>query len=490
MTDPPRSTGADADPRLRALPSVDRLLRDLGESSPRAADAARAVLDAARERLRADGRRGESAAATADRAQDGPAIDPGSLLAEVVARLDAAREGAYPRVVNATGIFLHTGLGRAPLAADAVAALAATAGGFQQLEVDPATGERRHREAGLLPDLRALTGGAAATVVNNNAAALLLALSALAAGRSVLVSRGELIEIGGGFRLPEMMRLSGARLVEVGSTNRTEARDYQAAVTADTALILRVHTSNFRVVGFQHSPSREELVALARAHGLVMLEDLGSGLLQPTPGPLASEPDVRSALAAGVDLTCFSGDKLLGGPQAGLLVGREDLVARCRRHPLFRAVRPDRLQLTALGATLSLLASDPLGTPVREALARGARDVMERAQALAARLAARFPDARFAAQPSEAQAGSGSLPARPLPSAAVEVSWPGLDAEALAAALREGRPAVWASAGRGVLRLDVLALLAGDDERIVQAFSRLGTSATHSRSPLRGGSTT
>ncbi|HTE05125.1 MAG TPA: L-seryl-tRNA(Sec) selenium transferase, partial [Planctomycetota bacterium] len=314
---------------------------------------------------------------------------------------------------------------------------------------------------------------AAATVVNNNAAALLLALSALAAGRSVLVSRGELIEIGGGFRLPDMLRLSGARLVEVGTTNRTETRDYEAAITSDTALILRVHTSNFRVVGFQHSPSREELVALARARGVALLEDLGSGLLEPAAGTLSAEPDVRSALAAGADLVCFSGDKLLGGPQAGLLVGRADLVARCRRHDLFRALRPDRLQLTALGATLSLLAADPLGTPVRAALARSASDAREHARGLAARLAARFPFAGFSAQASEGQAGSGSLPARPVPSAVVEVTWPGVSADNVATELRCNRPAVWASAARGVLRLDVLALLPGDDERIVDALSRL-----------------
>jgi L-seryl-tRNA(Ser) seleniumtransferase len=473
-----RSAGADggspsADPR--ALPSVDRLLRELnallggGDASSHgvlATRLARAELDALRE------------AVLAGRAPD-PLPDAAALARRVAGRLARdAREapGAYPRVVNATGVLLHTGLGRAPLPAEAADALADVATGYTLLEVDPRTGERRDREARLLPDLCALTGAESGTVVNNNAGALLLALAALAGGRDVLVSRGELIEIGGGFRLPDLMRLSGARLVEVGTTNRTYARDYDAAVTADTALVLRVHTSNYRVVGFQHGPAREDLVEIARRRQVPLLEDIGSGLPFPPPasaGALCEEPDARTALAAGVDLVCFSGDKLLGGPQAGVLAGRAALVARCRSHQLFRALRPDRLALAALAGTLSAWRRDPSGVPVALALAEAPALRAERARALAARLAAAFPRARFEAADSEAQAGSGALPARTLRSAAVEVRWPGLPPVELARRLREGRPPVFARLWRDRVQLDVLALLPGDDERLSQALSAL-----------------
>jgi L-seryl-tRNA(Ser) seleniumtransferase len=316
-------------------------------------------------------------------------------------------------------------------------------------------------------------------VVNNNAAALLLALSALGAGREVLVSRGELIEIGGGFRLPELMRLSGARLVEVGTTNRTYAKDYAAALSDATGLILRVHTSNFRIEGFQHSAARDELVELGRRAGVPVLEDLGSGLLRPArTGALADEPDVASSLAAGVDLVCFSGDKLLGGPQAGLLVGRAALVQSCRRHPFFRAVRPDRLCLAALGATLAALRRNPDRVPAAAAFLEAPRERLERARALAAALAARFPFADFRAELSSGSAGSGSLPAREIKSAAVELRWPGVGAEELARRLRTGEPAVFAALWRGVVRLDVLALRPGDERRLEQALAALSPPST------------
>ncbi len=447
--------------RLRALPSVDRVLRLL-VGQPGAADIARAEIDALRAEVLAG-------------AGPEPIPDVEALAQRVRQRLAQETPAACPAVVNATGVLLHTGLGRAPLSASAGVALARAASGFTLLEVDPATGDRRHREDRLLPDLLALTGAASGTVVNNNAGALLLALTALAGGRQVLVSRGQLIEIGGGFRLPDLMRLSGAQLVEVGTTNRTYARDFAAAIGPQTALLLVVHTSNFRVVGFQHSPAREELVALARSRGVPVLEDIGSGLLSPAgPGPLQVEPDARSCLAAGVDLVCFSGDKLLGGPQAGILAGREDLVAACRRHDLFRALRPDRLCLAALAATLSDWRRQPATLPVVAALAMAPRERLERARALAARLAARFPRARFEAVLTRAQAGSGSLPGRDLRSAAVEVQWPGTAAEALAARLRTGATSIFPRVWRGRVRLDVLALLPGDGQLIEAALDALG----------------
>jgi len=451
---------------LRALPAVDRLLRLVGEG-PAERQAARAVLADLRARILSG-------------ALDGRVPTPAELADRVRTAVADAHRPACPRAVNATGVFLHTGLGRAPLSESAARALSGIATGFTVLEVDPRSGSRQHRETRLLPDLLALTGAQAATVVNNNAGALLLALAALAGGREVIVPRGELVEIGGGFRLPDIMRFAGCQLREVGTTNRTYARDVEQACSERTGLVLSVHTSNFRVVGFHHRPAREELVALCRKRRVPLLEDLGSGLLTPPGaawGPaaaaLASEPDASTALAAGVDLVCFSGDKLLGGPQAGLLLGRATLVAACRRHELFRALRPDRLALAALAATLADWRGGGTGLPVVLSLAETARARLERARTLAERLAQRFPAARFSAVLTRAQAGSGSLPARDLQSAGVEVSWPGLSADALGEALRCGEPPVFPRIWRGRLRLDVLALLAGDDERLLAAFAAL-----------------
>ncbi|MHC5209770.1 MAG: L-seryl-tRNA(Sec) selenium transferase [Planctomycetota bacterium] len=475
-----RQAGADGGgpaAALRALPAVDRLLRELSALLGPQGEArhGQAAARVAREEL--DALRAHVLAGTAP----DPLPDAAALAERVASRLSRTGPATYPRVVNATGVLLHTGLGRSALPPAAAEALAEIATGYTVLEVDPETGERKHREARLLDDLRALFGAESGTVVNNNAGALLLSLAALATGREVLVSRGELIEIGGGFRLPDLMRLSGARLVEVGTTNRTYAKDFDAAVTADTALILSVHTSNYRVVGFQHGPGREELVEVARRHGVPLLEDLGSGLPGPPPataGALVEEPDVRSALAAGVDLVCFSGDKLLGGPQAGILAGRADLVATCRGHQLFRALRPDRLALAALAGTLATWRRDPSLVPMAAALAVSPAARLERARALALRLGAAFPHAEVGAVASEAQAGSGSLPARTLRSAAVEIAWPGLPAAECARRLRTGQPPVFPHVFRDHLRLDVLAMLPGDDERIEQALAALPSDGT------------
>ena len=466
----PESAGRDQGgaERLRELPSVDAVLQQLPEGAV-GAPAVRAALDVVRQQVLSG-------------ALDGPLPDAAAVAAGLLRAAEDPRDDAYPRVVNATGVVLHTGLGRAPLAPAAVAAVARAGDGYARVEVDLEDGQREHREAALTAELAALTGAEAATVVNNNAAALLLALGALAEDKDVLVSRGELIEIGGGFRLPELLDQSGARLVEVGTTNRTYAEDYGAALRWETGLVLVMHTSNYRVVGFQHSPTREELVAHCKDCAVPILEDIGSGLLVPGEGGLASEPDARSALEAGVDLVCFSGDKLLGGPQAGVIVGRADLVARCRRHPLFRALRPDRLALTALAATLRQHRDDPEGVPVLAALRRSPAARLDEARALAARLRSAFtglgegveaPGVDVVA--SEASAGSGSLPARPLGSAAVVLRWPGREPEALARALRRGHPPVFAKVWQGQLQLDVAALLPGDDDRLVAALTALAS---------------
>jgi L-seryl-tRNA(Ser) seleniumtransferase len=293
------------------------------------------------------------------------------------------------------------------------------------------------------------------------------------------------VEIGGGFRLPDIMKLSGAKLVEVGTTNRTYVRDIERALTPRTALVLSVHTSNFRVVGFHHRPARTELVAACRKRKVPLLEDLGSGLLTlpgpewgPAVGLLADEPVASVALAEGSDLVCFSGDKLLGGPQAGVLAGRADLVAACRRHELFRALRPDRLALAALAGTLRAWRQGGAGVPVLRALATDPLVLEGRARQLATLLAERHPTARFAVVATRGEAGSGSLPARPLRSSAVEVEWPGpagkaLAGEELAEALRCGHPPVFPRVWRGRVRLDALALLPGDEELLLAAFDAL-----------------
>src|SRR5688500_5215380 len=304
---------------LRDLPSVDVLLRDerlAAEARPLALAAVRATLDRAREELRAG-------------------LDPGDLVARALDELAALRRPALRRVLNATGVIVHTNLGRAPLAPAALERVAAVGAGYSNLEYDLADGARGSRQEHVAALLRRLTGAESALVVNNNAAAVLLALAALAEGREVLVSRGELIEIGDGFRIPDVLARSGARLREVGTTNRTRSADYEAAIGPETALLLRVHQSNFRVVGFTAQPLVDELAAVARRHGLPLVDDLGSGALV----EVESEPTPASSLAAGSDLVCFSGDKLLGGPQTGLVAGRAGLGEHRRGHPLPRALR-------------------------------------------------------------------------------------------------------------------------------------------------------
>ena len=334
--------------RLRDLPSVDELARDAGD--PLAVEAAREVLARAREEIQAG-------------------VDPGDLRARLAEELEAARTPSLRRVLNATGVIVHTNLGRAPLAEAALDHVREATRGYSNLEFDLTTGSRGSRQDHVAGILRRLTGAEAALVVNNNAAAVLLALAALAEGREVIVSRGELIEIGDGFRIPDVLARSGARLVEVGTTNRTRAADYEQAIGPETAVLLRVHQSNFRVVGFTEQPRVEELAAVARRHALPLVDDLGSGVL----GTLTDEPSAREALAAGADLVCFSGDKLLGGPQAGIVAGRADLVERLRRHPLQRALRADKLTIAALEGTLQLHLDAPERIPVLRMLREPAR---------------------------------------------------------------------------------------------------------------------
>jgi L-seryl-tRNA(Ser) seleniumtransferase len=421
---------------LRSLPSVDRLVADerlAGEPHELAVAAARAVLARAREDIRAD-------------------RQPGPLVEAVLEELARSGRPSLRRVLNATGVLVHTNLGRAPLADAALARVAEVGGGYSNLELDLGTGARGSRQDHLAELLRRLTGADAALVVNNNAAAVLLALAALADGREVIVSRGELIEIGDGFRIPDVLARSGARLVEVGTTNRTRASDYESAVGPETALLLRVHQSNFRVVGFTERPQLDELAQVAERAGLPLVDDLGSGAL----APLGDEPTAAESLRAGADLVCFSGDKLLGGPQAGVVVGRADLVDRLQRHPLQRALRADKLTLAALEGTLALaLAPETRDRiPVLRMLHEPVEEVRARAERLAGLVGGEVED-------TVARVGGGALPLAELPSAACAIE------EALAEPLRLGEPPVVGIVRDGRLLLDCRTL--ADDEVDVAA---------------------
>src|SRR5438105_5327777 len=419
--------------RLRDLQSVDRLARPVDD--PLAVDAARAVLARARETIGAGG-------------------DPGDLEALLRAELRAARAPRLRRVLNATGILVHTNLGRAPLAEHALERVVEAARGYSNLEYDLADGRRGSRQDHVAAALRRLTVAEAALVVNNNAAAVLLALAALAEGREVIVSRGELIEIGDGFRIPDVLARSGARLREVGTTNRTRAADYERAVGPETGALLRVHQSNFRVVGFTEQPTVTELAAVARRHELPLVDDLGSGVLV----ALEGEPSARDSLAAGADLVCFSGDKLLGGPQAGVIVGRADLVERLRRHPLQRALRADKLTIAALEGTLTLYLDAPEQVPVLRMLREPAEAVRGRAERLAALVGG-------AVEVTVARVGGGALPLAELQSFACAVE------EELATPLRLGEPAVVGIVRDGRLLLDCRTIADAELDEVVAAVA-------------------
>ena len=420
--------------RLRDLPSVDRLLADprlAGEPRVLALAAARVALDRAREEI-------------------GAGRDPGDPVELVVAELASARRPSLRRVLNATGVLVHTNLGRAPLADAALARVVEVGGGYSNLEYDLDAGARGSRQSHLAGLLTRLTGAEAALVVNNNAAAVLLALAALAEGRQVLVSRGELIEIGDGFRIPDVLARSGARLVEVGTTNRTHAADYERAIGPETALLLRVHQSNFRVVGFAGQPQLGELAEIARRHELPLVDDLGSG----APFDVDDEPTTAASLAAGADLVCVSGDKLLGGPQAGIVVGRADLVEKLRRHPLQRALRADKLTLAALEGTLQLCLDPERARreiPVLRMFHEPAETVRARAERLAALVGGEVEE-------TVARVGGGALPLAELPSFACAIE------ESLTDPLRAGEPPVVGIVRDGRLLLDCRTLADADIE--------------------------
>jgi L-seryl-tRNA(Ser) seleniumtransferase len=419
--------------KLRDLPSVDVLARR--SDDPLAVETARKVLARARQQMQAGD-------------------DPGDLAAAFDADLASARAPKLRRVINATGVIVHTNLGRAPLADAALDRVRDIALGYSNLEYDLAAGRRGSRQDHVTDVLRRLTGAEAALVVNNNAAAVMLALAALAEGREVLVSRGELIEIGDGFRIPDVLERSGARLREVGATNRTRAADYEAAIGPETAMLLRVHQSNFRVVGFTEQASLGELALLAQSHKLPLVDDLGSGVVI----EIGDEPTARASLAGGADIVCFSGDKLLGGPQAGIVVGRADLVEKLRRHPLQRALRADKLTLAALEATLTLALDAPDEIPVLRMLREPVAAVHARAERLASLVGGEVEE-------TVGRAGGGSLPLTELPSFACAVE------EELAAKLRLFDPPVVAVVRDGRTLLDCRTLTDAELAEVAEAVT-------------------
>ena len=435
----------------RELPSVDRLLRlvAVGDTAlPHAELVAivREVLMEAREVV------GGGGAA--------PAVE--ELARDVERRAAAAIRPRLRPIINATGVVIQTNLGRAPLSQGALEAIQEVAGGYSNLEYDLDRGERGSRYDHTAALLARLTGAEAALAVNNNAAAVLLVLACFCAGRDVLVSRGQAIEIGGGFRIPDVLRQSGAALVEVGTTNRTYARDYAAAIGERTAAILTVHRSNFRIVGFTHDPADAELREVAREHGILWIDDWGSGsLLQPGDFRLLHEPTVQDRVQAGCDLVCFSGDKLLGGPQAGLIVGKAPLIATLRKHPLLRALRVDKLTIAAMEATLLSYvrgrAVEEL--PVWQIISTPAEALKVRAERIVQELARR--DVVAEVVPCLSAVGGGSTPGETLPSFAVAAGSEGPDR--LHAALRTGQPALVGRIAEGRLLLDLRTVLPAED---------------------------
>ncbi|MGH2659398.1 MAG: L-seryl-tRNA(Sec) selenium transferase [Actinomycetota bacterium] len=426
----------------RKIPSVDALLRS--DPGRRAAATFGRALVKRTLNLTLDAVRAE-----AEKGVEPPEED--AILARAVGVASFAATGLHP-VINATGVVLHTGLGRAPLPERAAKAAFRAALTYSDLEIERRTGKRGRRSSRAELILTAVTGAEDALVVNNGAAGLLLALAALARGRDVLVSRGELIEIGGEFRIPDIMSASGAKLVEVGTTNRTKLSDYRNALTPKTAMVLKVHPSNYRVVGFTAAPSASEVAGVARKAGVPFLYDLGSGLLDRFPGVPDDEPAATEALEQGADLVVFSGDKLLGGPQAGIVLGRAALVERLRRNAIARAVRVDKMQVAALGSVLAAYAKRAhTDLPVWRMLREPADGVRHRAERLAEALDGELEGARV--RQSEATVGGGSLPGYEIPSWAVEVRVP--DPPAMAARLRTGSPPVFCRVDEKTVVLDV-----------------------------------
>jgi L-seryl-tRNA(Ser) seleniumtransferase len=452
---------------FRLIPSIEHLRQLKDVRALEAQFGHEAVVDALR----------SEAEAVRDRIARGDVPDDveEAIALGLPARLNAVAAPSLQRVINATGVIIHTNLGRAPLSRGAVDRIAELATGYTNLEYDVDRGARGRRDVHAERLIRRLTGAAAAVVVNNNAAATLLSLAALAAGREVIISRGELVEIGGGFRVPDVMAQSGAILREVGTTNRTRAADYAAAISVTTALILRVHPSNFRIEGFTERPALQELVALGHRFNVPVAEDLGSGYIR-MPGAgaaLRDEPDVAASIDAGADLVMFSGDKLLGGPQAGIIAGGLDAVGRVRKHPLMRAMRVDKLTYAALEATLEAWLAGRAGdeVPVARMIASTSEQIAGRAERVVAALPG---DLDVQIVDGHSTIGGGSAPGSALPTRLIAVRHPHADCDTVAATLRARRPAVIARVQDDRVVFDLRTVSVEDDGLIVEALIAVG----------------
>ncbi|MEE2883603.1 MAG: L-seryl-tRNA(Sec) selenium transferase [Planctomycetota bacterium] len=456
---------------LRRLPQVDRLLQRQDVMELAALHSRALVLAECRslfDSLRARALSGELAASE---------LEEDNIVTALSERLERREQPFYRRVVNATGIVLHTGLGRAPIPPDVANTLVETLRHPVRVEVDLESGERGGRDEGCAELLRELTGAEDATVVNNNAGATLLLLSALACEKEVLVSHGELVEIGGSFRIPEIMEQGGARLCAVGTTNRTRTADYDSACGPESAMILKVHTSNYRVVGFTEETEIEELCQVGKKHDIPVVHDMGSGcMVDLAAHGKSGESWVRESVQAGCGLVCFSGDKLLGGPQAGIIVGTSDLVQRCRKHPLYRALRPGRMTYIALEQTLRIYLRGE-----DEAIARipALQRVLASTEELEGRLSQLIDSLRaipgVSAEPisHDGYAGSGSLPARPIESRAARVDVSGVSATELARLLRTGDPAVLPTVHDESVHLDVRTISEDEVELIAARVAEI-----------------
>ena len=455
---------------LRKIPSVDLLLNDpdlepCAAGIPRAivVDCVRAAVEEAREQLLAE---------TGDDA-DEEALRR-AILDRVQGRLRAEAVPHYRKVINATGIILHTGLGRAVLPARALRQLEEELSGYSLLQVSTESGRRSRRDARLEWLLQQLTGAEAATVVNNNAAATSIVLSTVAKGREVIVSRGQLVEIGGSFRLPDVMAASGAKLVEVGTTNKTHARDYRNAITDDTAAIMRVHPSNYKISGFTSEVALGELVEIAHAHRLVMIDDVGAGpLIDFSRFGFEPEPTLPESVRAGADLITASADKLIGGPQGGIILGRADLIEAVRKNPFARIVRPGKLTLAALEATLSIFLDETAALaeiPTLRMLRRNLAEIAEQAEQISRSVGRQTSAAEVATAEGFSQMGSGSLPAQNLPTRLVTVTPKGIGPDQLALRLRRYHPPIFARIRAGQILIDPRTLLEGEAAVVTQAL--------------------
>jgi L-seryl-tRNA(Ser) seleniumtransferase len=443
---------------FRSLPSVDRIISDERVQSLMERYSRQAVLELVRSQL-------DDTRKAITNGVQAPVFD--DLVCAIEEQAESIWQ-AWPRyVINATGVILHTNLGRAPLSAEATKAIAQATAGYSDLELDLDSGRRGSRQAYISRLICQLTGAEAALVVNNNASAVLLGLAAIASGKEVIISRGEAVEIGGGFRIPDVLRQSGATLVEVGTTNRTYVRDFEAAITENTGAFLAVHASNFRVIGFTHTPELSELVSLGNERGIPVLHDLGSGcLLDTAQFGLAHEPMPQESVAAGMDLGFFSGDKLLGGPQAGIIIGSSDMVGVVSRHPFARAMRIDKLSIAALSATLLHYVRDEAlqEIPIWRIMAM----TLDELESIARRWKSSLGDRASVVQ-ALSTIGGGSLPGETLPTWVLSVGSEGIDggAETLAKRLRQGGPPVVGRIEDERVLLDPRTVLPGEEDALL-----------------------